>query len=98
MQPALPERGEHFETTPAGQHEVEDHHIKDLGMGVKEAFFASVGHDHVVVLCFESFLQGPSDCGFIFDHQDTHAGLPSSTWANMPVSTRSLAPGWRHPP
>jgi hypothetical protein len=43
-----------LEAAAAGEHQVQQHQVEDLGIGLIKAIFASPRHHHVIVLTLQS--------------------------------------------
>ena len=63
---------EDLETAAAGEHEIQNHQVEQLRIGVEKAVFASLGNHYVVVLRPKAFGQRLSQLRFVLDDEDPH--------------------------
>src|SRR5262249_13108000 len=97
LEPVLAERGQDFDTTAPGQHEIENYEVKGLVVHEEEPFLARGRDAYVVVLCLKPFTQGLGDFLFVLDDQDTHGtskynDTPGAAASDMNVRKSSVAP------
>ncbi len=68
----LAESLEHFDSTRAGNHDVENDQIQDARAGVEESLLTGLRQSHRVAFDFEALFQPGPNSGFVFHYQDLH--------------------------
>ncbi len=75
--PLLPEFFEHFKSALAGKHQIENHKVHRVIQSQRQALFAGLRREHVVLQNLQPALEAVQQMGMVFNDEDArHSGLP----------------------